>query len=77
MSTLTFFCVAGDAHLLEDEELHDVHAIAGLLKMWLRELPENILTEFFLGDFLKSIRKIRILLDNVDDVSLMNFDTRP
>ncbi|GAN11594.1 hypothetical protein MAM1_0734c11167 [Mucor ambiguus] len=46
---------AGDVRLLEDEEFHDVHAIAGLLKMWLRELPENILTEALLGDFLKSI----------------------
>ncbi|OAD08365.1 hypothetical protein MUCCIDRAFT_123332, partial [Mucor lusitanicus CBS 277.49] len=40
----------------DDEEFHDVHAIAGLLKMWLRELPENILTEAMLGDFLNSIR---------------------
>ncbi|EPB88703.1 hypothetical protein HMPREF1544_04462 [Mucor circinelloides 1006PhL] len=46
---------AGDVKLLEDEEFHDVHAIAGLLKMWLRELPENILTEALLGDFLNSI----------------------
>jgi hypothetical protein len=48
---------AGDVKLLEDEELHDVHAISGLLKMWLRELPESILTEALLGDFLNSIRK--------------------
>jgi hypothetical protein len=54
----SFFFVVGDVHLLEDQEIHDVHAIAGLLKMWLRELPENILTEFLLGDFLKSIRKL-------------------
>ncbi|KAK4510557.1 uncharacterized protein ATC70_004988 [Mucor velutinosus] len=46
---------AGDVRLLEDEEFHDVHAIAGLLKMWLREMPENILTEALLGDFLNSI----------------------
>lgn len=49
--------IAGDVQLLEDDEFHDVHAIAGLLKMWLRELPENILTETLLGDFLNSIRK--------------------
>jgi hypothetical protein len=40
---------------LEDKEYYDVHAIAGLLKMWLRELPENILTEALLGEFLQSI----------------------
>lgn len=51
--------IAGDVQLLEDEEFHDVHAIAGLLKMWLRELPENILTEALLGDFLNSIRKCK------------------
>lgn len=50
--------IAGDIKLLEDEEFHDVHAIAGLLKMWLRELPENILTEALLGDFLNSIRNV-------------------
>ncbi|KAI9478079.1 MAG: hypothetical protein EXX96DRAFT_504273 [Benjaminiella poitrasii] len=45
----------GDVQLLEDKEDHDIHAIAGLLKMWLRELPENILTESLLGDFLQII----------------------
>ncbi|KAI8643479.1 hypothetical protein BD408DRAFT_442510 [Parasitella parasitica] len=48
----------GDVLLLEDEEHHDVHAIVGLLKMWLREMPENILTEALLGDFLNSIRNV-------------------
>lgn len=43
--------------LLEDKEYHDVHAIAGLLKMWLRELPESILTEALLAEFLQSIGK--------------------
>ncbi|RCI04691.1 hypothetical protein CU098_012393, partial [Rhizopus stolonifer] len=46
---------AGDIKLLDDtDEYHDVHAIAGLLKMWLRELPENVLTEAALPNFLRS-----------------------
>ncbi|KAI7903350.1 uncharacterized protein BX663DRAFT_508315 [Cokeromyces recurvatus] len=46
----------GDVKLLADKEEHDVHTITGLLKMWLRELPENILTESLLGDFLQIVR---------------------
>ncbi|KAI8373601.1 RhoGAP domain protein [Choanephora cucurbitarum] len=47
---------AGDIKLLEDvKEYHDIHAIAGLLKMWLRELPENVLTEAALPGFLDNI----------------------
>ncbi|GAA5813470.1 hypothetical protein MFLAVUS_006948 [Mucor flavus] len=45
----------GDIKLLEDDDYHDVHAIAGLLKMWLREMPENILTDALLADFSQSI----------------------
>lgn len=40
-----------------------MHAIAGLLKMWLREMPENILTEALLGDFLNSIRNVYCICD--------------
>ncbi|KAI8884527.1 RhoGAP-domain-containing protein [Backusella circina FSU 941] len=46
----------GDIDLLVDNEDHDVHTIAGLLKMWLRELPESILTEILLKDFLQSLK---------------------
>ncbi|KAI8343875.1 hypothetical protein BC941DRAFT_407203 [Chlamydoabsidia padenii] len=43
----------GDVKLLDLEEYnHEVHAIAGLLKMWLRELPGNVLTTDLLTDFL-------------------------
>ncbi|KAG2203308.1 hypothetical protein INT47_000228 [Mucor saturninus] len=44
----------GDVKILQDKEYHDVHAVAGLLKMWLRELPENILTESLLIEFSQS-----------------------
>lgn len=34
----------GDINLLEDEQYHDIHAIASMLKAYLRELPTSILT---------------------------------
>ncbi|KAI8369632.1 uncharacterized protein BYT42DRAFT_116801 [Radiomyces spectabilis] len=45
----------GDYDLLASNEYHDIHAIAGLLKMWLRELPENVLTQKRLREFLAVI----------------------
>ncbi|KAK4105920.1 hypothetical protein N658DRAFT_416189 [Parathielavia hyrcaniae] len=38
------FNVEGDINLLTDGQYHDIHAIASLLKMYLRELPTTILT---------------------------------
>lgn len=34
----------GDINLLEDEQYHDIHAVASMLKAYLRELPTSILT---------------------------------
>ncbi|KAI8990034.1 Rho GTPase activation protein [Pilobolus umbonatus] len=45
----------GDLNLLEDNCCHDVHEVAGLLKMWLRELPENIMTNALLSKFFGSL----------------------
>lgn len=42
----------GDVDLLKEDEYHDIHAVAGLLKMWLRELPENVLTKDLLRDYI-------------------------
>lgn len=42
-------------NLLESGEYYDVHAIAGLLKMWLRELPTSVLTRDLLMEFLHVI----------------------
>ncbi|KAI7870006.1 hypothetical protein BDF14DRAFT_1879763 [Spinellus fusiger] len=44
--------VEGDVQLLDSEEYHDPHVIAGLLKMWLRELPNNVLTIELIKEFL-------------------------
>jgi len=34
----------GDVNLLNDSQYHDIHAVASLLKLYLRELPATILT---------------------------------
>lgn len=34
----------GDINLLEDSQYHDIHAVASMLKAYLRELPTSILT---------------------------------
>lgn len=38
------FDMEGDINLLEDEQYHDIHAVASMLKAYLRELPTSILT---------------------------------
>ena len=62
------FNVEGDIRLLE-EEYYDVHAVASLLKLYLRELPTSILTRDHHLDFLKVLdlhdRKEKIASFNV------------
>ncbi|KAI9489209.1 Rho GTPase activation protein, partial [Zychaea mexicana] len=48
----------GDVDLLAGEETYDAHVVSSLLKMWFRELPDNILTT----DLLKKI------MENVDNL---------
>lgn len=43
-ASLTQCTVEGDVDLLASDEYWDPHAIAGLLKSFLRELPSSILT---------------------------------
>lgn len=50
------FCVYGDVDLIQQIDL-DVHVVAGLFKLWLRELPVNILTRELLDDFIRVIGK--------------------
>jgi RalA-binding protein 1 len=42
-----------DVNLLAHDEYYDVHAISGLLKLYLRELPASILTSERRDDFVK------------------------
>ncbi|KAI9495042.1 hypothetical protein BDB00DRAFT_927736 [Zychaea mexicana] len=55
----------GDVNLLASKEYYDVHAVAGLLKMWLRELPTSVLSRELRTDFLHVID----LLDRKDRVN--------
>ncbi|KAK3840000.1 MAG: hypothetical protein JOS17DRAFT_678200 [Linnemannia elongata] len=45
----------GDVPLLASEEYYDIHAVAGLLKLFLRELPNSVLTRELHKDFLQVI----------------------
>jgi RalA-binding protein 1 len=45
----------GDVNLLAAKDDYDVHVVAGLLKMWLRELPTSVLTREHRMDFLHVI----------------------
>ncbi|EMR08879.1 hypothetical protein PNEG_02664 [Pneumocystis murina B123] len=49
------FNAEGDVDLLNSGKCYDVHAIAGLLKLYLRELPTNILTRELHSQFLSAI----------------------
>lgn len=47
------FCEFGDVDILaQNDHQVDVHVVAGLLKMWLRELPVNVLTNELLNEFM-------------------------
>ncbi|KAG0100171.1 hypothetical protein BGZ93_003637 [Podila epicladia] len=45
----------GDVPLLAAEEYYDIHAVAGLLKLFLRDLPSSVLTRELHKDFLQVI----------------------
>ncbi|PSR76025.1 hypothetical protein BD289DRAFT_486972 [Coniella lustricola] len=45
------FDTEGDINLLEDEQYHDIHAVASMMKAYLRELPTSILTRDLHMDF--------------------------
>lgn len=47
----------GDVNLMAAKDDYDVHVVAGLLKMWLRELPTSVLTREHRMDFLHVIGK--------------------
>lgn len=47
------FNTEGDIDLIEEEEYHDVHAVASLFKQYLRELPSPLLTRDLHIEFLK------------------------
>lgn len=61
------FNTEGDIRLL-DGQYYDVHAVASLLKLYLRELPASILTRELHLDFLKVLGKFLIDLGKARDI---------
>ncbi|KAF9356661.1 hypothetical protein BGX26_004934 [Mortierella sp. AD094] len=58
----------GDVPLLQEEEYYDIHAVAGLLKLFLRELPSSVLTRESHKDFLQVI-ELPNRSDRVDELT--------
>lgn len=52
----------GDFPLLAEEDYYDIHAVAGLLKLFLRELPSSVLTRELHKDFLQVIGTCSLLV---------------
>ena len=55
----------GDINLLKNDEYWDPHAIAGLLKLYLRELPTSLLTRELQQRFLGVVGTYYFLLLSV------------
>lgn len=51
------FNTEGDVNLLADGTYHDIHAVASLLKLYLRELPASILTRDLHIEFLQCLER--------------------
>ena len=54
------FNTEGDFDFLADEDLYDVHAVASLLKLYLRELPTTVLTRELHINFVKVLGQSRL-----------------
>lgn len=62
------FNTEGDVNLVTDEQYYDIHAVASLLKLYLRELPSTILTRELHLEFLA----VTELSDVNDKISALN-----
>ncbi|KAI1313433.1 hypothetical protein EDD11_002641 [Mortierella claussenii] len=58
----------GDVPLLASDEYYDIHAVAGLLKLFLRDLPSSVLTRELHKDFLQVI-ELANRADRVDELT--------
>jgi len=56
------FNAEGDVDLLKEGSAYDVHVIAGLLKLYLRELPTSVLTKDLHHEFVNVIGKYYVLI---------------
>ncbi|KAK7226624.1 hypothetical protein V2G26_014627 [Clonostachys chloroleuca] len=72
------FNVEGDVNLVTDDQFYDIHAVASLLKLYLRELPSTILTRElhleFLGttELVSRLDKVAALSELVQRLPLAN-----
>ena len=62
------FNLEGDFDFLADEQYHDVHAVASLLKLYLRELPTSVLTRDLHLDFISVLCKMPVPFQTVDPI---------
>ncbi|KAI9230342.1 MAG: hypothetical protein DHS80DRAFT_28955 [Piptocephalis tieghemiana] len=62
------FDQVGDYNLLATGEYHDVHAVAGLLKLYLRELPQSVLTPQLHVDFLRVLSGKKARRERVNEL---------
>jgi RalA-binding protein 1 len=58
--------------LVNSKDYHDVHAVAGLLKLYLRELPSTVLTRERHGDFLHIVGMHHFLSPLILDIEDKN-----
>ncbi|KAK1786836.1 hypothetical protein P4O66_017220, partial [Electrophorus voltai] len=81
-------CKAKELHQLLDMSLRDVclenypiHTVTGVIKSWLRELPEPLMTFSLYNDFLYAIdlpeksERLRAVYRKLEDLPTSNFDT--
>lgn len=64
------FNTEGDVDLINDEQFYDIHAVASLLKLYLRELPTTILSRELHMDFL-SVTELPDLDEKVSKMSVL------
>lgn len=62
------FNTEGDVNLVTDQQYHDIHAIASLLKLYLRELPTTILTRDLHLEFLSTLE----FADHTEKIAALN-----
>ncbi|KAL6403137.1 putative Rho-type GTPase-activating protein 2 [Ilyonectria robusta] len=62
------FNTEGDINLVTDPQFYDIHAIAGLLKLYLRELPTTILTRDLHLEFLATTE----ITDRTEKMAALN-----
>ncbi|KAJ3502593.1 hypothetical protein NM208_g16695 [Fusarium decemcellulare] len=58
----------GDVNLVTDQQYYDIHAVASLLKLYLRELPTTILTRDLHLEFLSTIE----ITDHSEKIAALN-----